>query len=62
MTDEAAKELAAAMNRLAAAIESLQSPGMLPGGIHVHRHGNPFQATYGPAHSGPPYRYGDHGF
>lgn len=41
MDAESAKLLADAMNRLAVAIERLQSPGILPGGIHVHHHGIP---------------------
>ena len=39
MTDETAKALAEAMIRLAAAIEKLNSSGMMPGGIHVWHHG-----------------------
>ena len=33
LTDETAKSLAAAMNRLAEAIEKLGAPGLQPGGI-----------------------------
>ena len=45
MTDEAAKELADAMNRLATAIESVRGQGLM-GGIQVHHHGYP--ATISP--------------
>lgn len=40
MTEEAAKQLAEAMNRLAAAIERATAGGM--GGLHVHHHGIPY--------------------
>jgi len=42
MSDEAAKELAQAMNRLAAAIESLRGGGLAPG-VQVYHHGIPPQ-------------------
>lgn len=41
MTEETAKQLIEAMNRLAAALQALQSPGAGGGGIHVHHHGIP---------------------
>jgi hypothetical protein len=48
LTDETAKSLAAAMNRLAEAIEKLGAPGLQPGGIHVWHHGIQ-QPTFQPA-------------
>lgn len=39
MTNETAKELAAAMNRLAAAIERVSGMQGLQSGIHVYHHG-----------------------
>lgn len=42
MTDESAKALADAMNRLAAAIESVRGNGLMPG-IQVHHTGFPQQ-------------------
>lgn len=57
MTEETAKELAAAMRQLADAIKGLGSNGLMPG-IHVHHHGpnpisqiNPFQ-PYHPGAAG----------
>ena len=50
MTDEAAKELAAAMNRLAATLESLKAGSF--GGIQVYHHGFPQPQPY----YGGPYR------
>lgn len=48
MTEETAKALAEAMNRLAAAIESIRSPGSIGGGIQVYHHGmHPIQPHYG---------------
>lgn len=42
MTDEAARELAAAINRLSASLERATGlQGMLSGGIQVHHHGFP---------------------
>lgn len=55
MTDETAKHLAEAMNRLAAAIERVAGPGLgmsLQPGIHVHHHGMPL-ATPPPSNPWP---------
>jgi len=64
MDAETAKALIDAMNRLTAALQGLQSPGVLGGGLHVYHHDTTWRQpqpqylqpaqwpTYSPAYSG----------
>lgn len=55
MNEETAKELIAAIDRLAVALQGLQSPGYFGGGIHVHHHAIPPQHLQ-PGHYWYPYQ------